>query len=853
MVKLLKTLPKKLLSLDDEKHAFELSGILLNWMDEVEQRYLRLKERACVVDFADQISSVAAGVAENADFRERLRKRYKHFLIDEFQDTDRRQWEFIRRLSLPTAEEQHSGGRTLFIVGDRKQAIYGFRGGDNTVFDEARKMIQNEYGGDYEVLEENWRSRDGVLDFVNPFFQRLFTADEFRAHPTAVEPQAMLRSRPNGEGGSTLLVKITKSGKQILPKALATAEVLAAVLNGELEGIEPPPNRQRWIGVLTRTHNQLSLLSAALEHLGLGDRFSLGKGKGLLHRKEAGWLRATLKALYDQRDSVALAAALLSPFGGFDYNDLLAANEEGDGLRRVFDENWQPNRFTEFRHRWKRWKRLASLASVERLVRAIYQDSGIEAALHSTGQSERWEVLTHLREQLRGRDPVSALSWLEESDDGELEAPAPGQNEIILMTIHSAKGLEFPLVLLPFLDSPPGYGFGSIGVGRVSAKDILPYVGIRKSEPPWELGTSTLSQLILGQEEERGFLEIKRLLYVAATRARDHLLLVYPFEIKHEPLEFTAGKKACFGNWLGSLLEVDGDRFLVDGDLAGRYIEWEPPEAEELLPTTEKPVATIDHSLLPAVSVYDPLPIAPSSLGMLRRCPVEFYLNRVLRVDSFALKELASEKLDEYGYGTVFGSALHYLAETGGGYPLSEDEVRQHLAGFPEQDGLPPDAVPGLVKHLRLLDKMDIWRQARESGVRFEVDLQAELDGCLFMGRIDAVTDINGEPYIFDFKTTIAEDGDFTSLSRKMGYDLQLTAYALGWEAKYGKRPTGLYLLYTSGAGAAVPIAQQETEGEVKQMLEQAASLAQRPFAELLENEKGNCPRCKLRGLCESL
>ncbi len=853
-----KFIPQKVLSLRDEERAFRLSGVLLDWVGEVAERYLLSKERATVVDFNDQISSVAVGVTENADFRKRLRGRYRHFLIDEFQDTDPRQWEIIRRLAEPAEDEANTGGRTLFIVGDRKQAIYGFRGGDNTVFNEARRWIRDKCGGDSTILMENWRSRDGVLDFVNPFFDKLFSADmevEY-AHPTAVEPQPMLRSRPAGEDGSTLLVKLEGKHNDTPQQALATAEVLAALLNGELEGIEPPENRQRWIGVLTRTHNQINLLTAALEYLGLGDRFSLGKGKGLFQRKEVGWLRATLKALYDGRDPVALAAALLSPFGGFDYNDLLAANEEGNWSRRVFDDNWRADRFANFRQRWRRWKRLASLASVERLVRAIYRDSGIEAALRSQGQSERWEVLTHLMEPLRGLDPIAALSWLEESgEDGELEAPAPGQNEIVLMTIHSAKGLEFPLVLLPFLGSPPGNQKDGLGVGRFSEEEFLPYIGIRETESPWEDGSSLVSLIIRQHEGERSFLESKRLLYVAATRARDHLLLVYPYGQKQggEGLDFLSNGNPRFASWLDSLLTVDEDKLYVDGGLAGKYLEWERRAVEDSLalptPAAEEP----DHSLLPAVEVYDPLPLAPSSLGMLRRCPVEFYLNRVLRVDTFALKELESGESTEGGYGAVFGSALHYLAESGGGYPLTEDEVSRHLTGFLDKDNLPPDAVPGLVKHLRLLDEMPIWRKAREAGVRFEIGLRAELAGCLFMGRIDAVAEIDGEPYIFDFKTTIAEDGDFTALSRKMGYDLQLTAYALGWEARYGKRPAGLYLLYTSGAGEVVRISQDETEGEVRQMLEQAASLARRPFAELLAEEKGNCPACKLRGLCNSL
>ncbi|MCK4593293.1 UvrD-helicase domain-containing protein, partial [bacterium] len=329
-------LPETLYLLERERQGFELARMLLRWMSRVIQTYDELKVRGNATDYDDLLNKVLEGLREDRALVRRLRKRYHHFLVDEFQDTDPRQWEIIRALALPRDDEARRGSRTLFIVGDRKQAIFGFRGGDNTVFLRAEKELRTVPGFFSLLLKDNYRSRRRVLDFVNPFFTSLFSADGglLKSRPefsTAVEPQWMEEKRTDGEGGSVTLVNTyaltsgVKSGAEAL-EALVTAGVIADILQGGVDDFpQPEPYRQSdgWagpvVGVMARKGKQLMLLAAALDAQGLAGSYSVARGSGVFASEEAQWLRSILSAIADRRDEVSLAAAMLSPLVGLSY------------------------------------------------------------------------------------------------------------------------------------------------------------------------------------------------------------------------------------------------------------------------------------------------------------------------------------------------------------------------------------------------------------------------------------------------------------------------------------------------------------------------------------------------------
>ncbi|MCX7021842.1 MAG: UvrD-helicase domain-containing protein, partial [bacterium] len=279
-----------------EKEAYRLTGVLFGWLDEVGAEYRKLKVGELGADYNDLLDRVAEGLAGDGGLVDVLRGRYRHFLVDEFQDTDPRQWEIIRALAVPRGKEIDDGSRTLFIVGDRKQAIYGFRGGDNTVFRKAEGELEPLIR-QTKTLADNYRSRQAILDFANPAFEKIFSADaDLITHDpegsTAVKPQTMNRAREGGEGGSVTVISPAESAGKVdkLAGALLTAGIIGEILRGEFPDIparEDYPNdkvrdgRLSLVGVLAPTREQLTLTAAALDCLGLGDGYALARGSGV--------------------------------------------------------------------------------------------------------------------------------------------------------------------------------------------------------------------------------------------------------------------------------------------------------------------------------------------------------------------------------------------------------------------------------------------------------------------------------------------------------------------------------------------------------------------------------------------
>ncbi len=865
--------------------------------------YREMKVGKLGADYNDLLDRVAEGLAGDEGLADVLRGRYRHFLVDEFQDTDPRQWEIIRALAVPRGAEIGDGNRTLFIVGDRKQAIYGFRGGDNTVFRKAeRELTQASIIEKTKTLDDNYRSRQAVLDFVNPVFDRIFSADAglLDADPegsTAVAPQTMNRLRRNGEGGSVTVIRPAESAGKVdkLAEALLTAGVIGEVLGGGFPGIPAPENypddkvrgrRPALVGVLAPTREQLTLIAAALDCLGLGDGYALARGSGVFGTEEAGWLRAALGALTDPRDGIQVAAMLLSPFGGFDYDDLLRLKRLGDEHGRhwynLIDDpavDGLGGRFADFRPRWCRWRRQAGLVGGSRLTAAIYRDSGVEAALKKEGHPDRWRRLEHILELIRAEEraggltgPADTLTWLRDNEESrDFEEPTPEYAPVVLLTMHAAKGLEFPVVLLPFLDqktqgSPADYALAPDSTGNRRLT-----VQVRTETPPYAPKLTPLGEGIRRRRELDEELERKRLFYVSCTRAMDHLILLNTADREKGKVESLEGGRAGkhIGRWLNSLLTEAGGEVLLDGTPVAGLAERGLPEKEEADASAAR-TTELGTELLAPLTVPDPPPVSPSALAEVGRCKLGFYLRRVLKLEGEKSERPLGEWDADRPRGSAFGTALHHLIETGDCVGLSEDEIRRRLADLrnrlaaEEEEEVTeslsaflkePDrkAITGLAGHLNRLDGMAEWRSVREAGPHFEVPFRLELGGCLVLGRMDCLAELGGGLGIYDFKSTGLTGTDPARVIEEHGYDVQLGVYALAAEKIFGKPVREAALIFTAEGGGFHPLEVGEVSRRAGELLKEAAELARLPFAEVWRNRASDCDDCGFRQLCKGL
>jgi exodeoxyribonuclease V beta subunit len=479
------------------------------------------KRAAGLYDFDDMLELVAGALRgpRGAELAATLRRRFKLAIVDEFQDTSGVQWEIFQTIFLPGTEETAgaTGARPpLYLVGDPKQAIYGFRGADVATYAAACNSIASP--DERHPLDRNFRSTPAVIDAYNaildqtaaePFFDRdvkydrPVTAGIAGAQTTSVPPVTLLRVTADEEV-ARLPMRAVREGL-----ARATADEIAKLVSGR-DAI-----RANDIFVLTRTWREAAAVSRALASRGVAA--VIFNQEGLYASREARQVRDLLRAITDPRDPAKRLRAWLTPFFGLTLADLpAAASADGDHplYARLFA-----------------WHAAAAREPLGRLYAHILDDSGVALRELFLGESARRLVnIRHLLEVLAGEDartarPLSEVVRRLSALCDELVIAAPeeqnvqrleGENAAVqIMTMHKAKGLEAEVVFLYGGYSPsPNSGVRHYTDGGVR----VAFAGRPRH--------ASVAQLIADERAS----EDQRLFYVALTRARSRLYLAFSGE-----------------------------------------------------------------------------------------------------------------------------------------------------------------------------------------------------------------------------------------------------------------------------------------------------------------------------------
>jgi ATP-dependent exoDNAse (exonuclease V) beta subunit len=493
--------------------------------------YASKKSERGVLDFLDLLLRTREALESKPSVRRYFSARYPYLIIDEFQDTDPLQ---VRIADLLTAGRR--GG--LVVVGDPKQSIYRFRRADVRLFSRAVAEAASGPGRAVLRLAQNFRSRPAILRFVNRVFGELLEAREDLGQPAyePITPPPGLTDEPSvlslrfhdAYDSSELLAAETRA---VTKFALAAADGEWTVRDAR-GGIRP--SRAGDVLVLARRLTQIHTLESALEAAGL--RHVTEGGKSFFDRQEVNELIAVLRAIDDPADRVALVAALRGSFFGVSDRDIACYVLSGGWLRMgEIDDSSRPGAASlgpalallESLHRDLR--RASPAALVERLYdetrilaalagdrRGEAQAGNLEKAVALARQAESLGVLT-----LRGFGTLLESRLRERSEEPDLPMSRPGDPDTVrILTIHKAKGLEAPIVVL--YDGIDNAWQSTSVVPLWDEAKIA--IGFRKGcQPPnWEV--------LKNLEEERAKAEQTRLLYVACTRARDWLVVPTPPE-----------------------------------------------------------------------------------------------------------------------------------------------------------------------------------------------------------------------------------------------------------------------------------------------------------------------------------
>lgn len=453
---------------------------------------------------------------------ERIRATYRVAMIDEFQDTDPQQYRIFHRLY---------GGHqdtALLMIGDPKQAIYGFRGADIFTYIQARRNVSAHY-----TLGRNWRSSRALVAAVNGLFERAKDPFIYEADIPFLPVEAQGKSRALLIEGQTAPVlhcwQLTgqptfNKGEYQSRMARATAAEIHRLLTLAREGkamLGSEPVRAGDIAVLVRTGAEGKLVQQELARLAIASVY-LSNRESVLAQVEAREILLILHACQNPSDERSLRAALAT--GLFDLDaralDALASDE------RAWESAVQE--FMGYRAVWHRHGVLA-------MLRALMHGRNLAASLLASPYGERrltnflhlGELLQQASGELDGE--YALLRWLGEAvsqpngQDGEQILRLESERKLVqIVTIHKSKGLEYPLVFLPFIcshraaDTPLFHEAGEAG-----NRTVLDLTGAEAS---------------LAEADKERLAEDLRLLYVALTRG------VYATWLGLAPVRSGAGK-----------------------------------------------------------------------------------------------------------------------------------------------------------------------------------------------------------------------------------------------------------------------------------------------------------------------
>ena len=571
-----------------DRQAAEALPQLRRLFEHTLAEYEQLKEARRALDFDDLEARAVALLENNAEVRARWQSEINAVLVDEFQDTNERQRRIVYALTgfsppTPTPTLPLAGGESeracLFIVGDAKQSIYRFRGADVTVFRAVQADVAAS-GGRCIDLDLTFRAHHQLVESTNTLLRPILGEEDDPARPYHVPfaPLRAYRQQPRDGVREPFVEFHLGLAENAAQGRRAAADALACRLHElRAEGFD-------WgeMALLFRASTAFGVYEDALERAGIP--FVTVAGRGFYDRPEVRDVLNALTAIADPTDDLALAGLLRSP--AFALSDAaLYLLRWGNGNRKKGSqgERWEPVSLWEALHddagslndldpgdaaRAHRARQtiaslheLAGRALVAEVLKRFLDATHYRAILHLVGGGQRLarNVDKLLADAHRSRlvgigDFLEYVQALRDVGAREGEAPVEAGGAVQLMTVHKAKGLEFPLVVIadaahsgrgwpgPLLIEP------DLGV-VLDLTEAIP--GSRTNVHPATYRLAARHDALMSEAEER------RLLYVAATRAREKLIVsghVKVSQAKKDP-----GRLLVDGwlSWLGAVIGLD--------------------------------------------------------------------------------------------------------------------------------------------------------------------------------------------------------------------------------------------------------------------------------------------------------
>ena len=870
------------------------------------ERYEEGKRRRSGLDFED-LELIARDLLRGSDRsgagqpapsrtagREQYAQRFTHVLVDEFQDVNPLQNELLERL----------GRDNLFRVGDERQSIYGFRHADVEVFRGHWERAAAD--GQAESITVNFRSRGEVLDAIDLAFEREW--DDFeplREAPGARDPRPALdpcvellvtdRSKKRWDDALGTEDPFGQALRAATPWRAAEARLLAR----RIEEIARDGGFEwRDVVVLLRATTSMAIYERALEERGIPTH--VVGGRGYWTQQQVADLRHWLGALANPLDELALYSVLASPLAGLSLDavgliglharaakrDPWWALREPDGLMELLPAA-DRRRAAAFVSLFEEERRAAPQVALETLIDRAVTRTGYDRHILSLPAGGR--RMANVRKLMRmareyeadeGRDLRGFIDALAERDvlqsrEGEAPLEAEALDAVRLMTVHRAKGLEFPVVCVADLGKDGREDDGSL---RISDDGSL---GLRLASLGGGSVDSAKLERIKAEQKTAGEAEEKRIFYVAVTRAQQHLVLSGAVDLEGlpEPDELKEPMRWVLRAFCPSAMASPEPAGLHEDAREGRPVRvrwWRltPATADELLPAADRLPAGAEPepaggarqpelglAALPAPRALPVSRLSYSGLEDYRRCSYRFYLERALRLPPVD-PPFSAEPLPESGIGPLLrGTLVHELLERlDFRRPLVPSE--QEVAALVETHAA--TAGPAEIDDLR--DMVERFaasalceRLARARRVRTELPFSFTLEPPAAGGRsvlVNGVVDVHATEHgdgllVVDYKSDPLDGRDPAELTAE-AYSTQRLVYALAGLRGGARRVEVVHCFLEQPERLAAAVFEASGAGRLEnELLELARGVVEGRFEPTLEPHRELCATCPGRAaLC---
>ena len=884
--------------LDDSQDPQQWTRLLDRLLVAYGEEYSALKRADGGCDFADVVFATRDLLTNHPTIAASYRERFKRVLIDEFQDTNRLQLELFDALGVPSR----------FQVGDPLQSIYGFRNADLDVFMEL--AADYEQRGQKRRLTTNYRSRPEILRAINAGLSEIHV-------PSGIEWAPIEGGNEEHAQGPLPLVELLFTDKGLWEDAELSADGAEArlVASRIKQLIDSGEATSGEIVILMEARTKMGNFRSELERLGI-EAVADG-GEDWWNRIELVDLMAQLRLLTNRADEEALLGALRSPLCGIslDALALLGAqklDDRGLSLWQAFEiasgdqieggsklaalDDGDRLRLRNFRSMLSAWEVEADRLGVGAMLERVVADSGYVSLLLA-GEDGRQQVanvrqllaIAHSFERRHGSDLRRFVAWVAEASEGrsdETDAPLGGDVDddesdpdgpVRLMTIHSAKGLEYPVVVVPTLgtgvrsDSPMiRVDGGQVGCALYCAGD---------EGEKQELGAmAELKQ----QADLAAHFERRRKIHVAVTRAERRLILSGAEKAGADwSIDDTRGRSCLIwmvpgllGANATELIEAGGDQIVPIASEHGegeiKLVVSSPDRAAELFadPVAKEagdgagtaqaiPVA-LSALAAPAVAT-----ISYSLLARVAECPYRWYLENLVGLPPREDDGYSDGSVGARARGTLTHQLLEKLTFSADEQAPSEEQILD-VASSIEGAKTDRDSIKDQRTMLEAFIGSPVWEELSEStDVECESSFALEIvpgDPTLpvLVGTIDALAaGADGRMLVVDYKTDKVGDDDDLDHKVEARYGLQRDAYALA-ALRRGAEEVEVIHCFLQRPGERVSATfNSSQEGELVGRLRAAAeTVTKSDFPVSDHPHRGLCTGCPARpvgnmpGLC---